>query len=204
MLIADNGSTDGSQDIAERLGARVVHVPRTRLRRALHRRHRGRARPATSSWATPTTATTSPRSTPFVEKLREGYDLVMGNRFQGGIAPGAMPLLHRYLGNPVLIGIGRLFFGSPVRRLPLRPARLPPRCRSRRSTCAPTGMEFASEMVVKATLDGLRITEVPTTLSPDGRIAAAAPAHLVATAGGTCASCCSTARAGCSSIPASR
>jgi hypothetical protein len=110
----------------------------------------------------------------FLEKLRGGCDLVMGNRFLGGIQPGAMPPLHRYLGNPVLSGIGRMFFGSPcgdfhcglrgfskaaIERLDLRT----------------TGMEFASEMVVKATLHGLRIGEVPTTLSPDGRTR---PPHL--------------------------
>jgi hypothetical protein len=111
---------------------------------------------------------------PFLAKLREGYELVMGNRFQGGIKPGAMPPLHRYLGNPVLTGVGRLLFRSPcgdfhcglrgfnresIQRLDLRT----------------TGMEFASEMVVKATLNKLRLTEVPTTLSPDGR---SRPPHL--------------------------
>jgi hypothetical protein len=105
---------------------------------------------------------------PFLDKLRAGYDLVMGNRFKGGIAPNAMPQLHKYLGNPVLTGIGRLLFRSPcgdfhcglrgfskaaIQRLDLRT----------------TGMEFASETVVKASLHGLRITEVPTTLSVDGR-----------------------------------
>jgi hypothetical protein len=111
---------------------------------------------------------------PFIGKLREGYDLVMGNRFEGGIKPGAMPPLHRYLGNPVLTGIGRLFFGSPARDF---------HCGLRgfskeaidRLNLQTTGMEFASEMVVKATLQGLRIAEVPTTLSPDGR---SRPPHL--------------------------
>ena len=111
---------------------------------------------------------------PFVEKLRAGYDLVMGNRFRGGIEPGAMPKLHRYLGNPVLTGLGRALFGSScgdfhcglrgvsreaMLRLDLRAA----------------GMEFASEMVVKSTLAGLKITDVPTTLRPDGR---SRPPHL--------------------------
>ena len=110
----------------------------------------------------------------FLEKLRGGCDLVMGNRFLGGIQPGAMPPLHRYLGNPVLSGIGRMFFRSPcgdfhcglrgfskaaIEHLDLRT----------------TGMEFASEMVVKATLHGLRLSEVPTTLAPDGR---SRPPHL--------------------------
>ncbi len=104
----------------------------------------------------------------FVESLRAGSQLVMGNRFAGGIRPGAMPPLHRYLGNPVLSFIGRLFFRSPVRDFHCglrgfeRQAILDLDLNS-------TGMEFASEMVVKATLNGLRVSEVPTTLSPDGR-----------------------------------
>jgi hypothetical protein len=106
--------------------------------------------------------------TPFVERLRAGDQLVMGNRFRGGIAPGAMPPLHRYLGNPVLTSIGRLFFGSPCGDFHCglrgfeREAILGLGLRT-------TGMEFASEMVVRATLDELRIVEVPTTLSKDGR-----------------------------------
>jgi hypothetical protein len=105
---------------------------------------------------------------PFIEKLRAGYDLVMGNRFRGGIKEGAMPPLHKYLGNPVLTGLGRLFFRSPVGDF---------HCGLRgfsksalvKLDLHTTGMEFASEMVVKATLHRMRITEVPTTLSPDGR-----------------------------------
>jgi hypothetical protein len=104
----------------------------------------------------------------FVNKLREGYDLVMGNRFQGGIVPGAMPFLHRYLGNPGLSWLGRVFFGCPVGDF---------QCGLRGFNKAAidkldlhtTGMEFSTEMVVKATLHKLRIAEVPTTLSPDGR-----------------------------------
>jgi hypothetical protein len=112
--------------------------------------------------------------TPFVEKLREGYDLVMGNRFKGGIRPGAMPPLHRYLGNPVLTGLGRLFFRSPCSdfHCGLRGFR---RDAALRMDLRTTGMEFASEMVVKATLLGMRIAEVPTTLAPDGR---SRPPHL--------------------------
>jgi hypothetical protein len=103
-----------------------------------------------------------------VEKLRQGYDLVMGNRFAGGIRPGAMPPLHRYLGNPVLTAIGRLFFKSPCRDFHCG-LRGFGRDAIRSLGLQTTGMEFASEMVVKATLMGLRVTEVPTTLSPDGR-----------------------------------
>ena len=111
---------------------------------------------------------------PFVEKLRAGYDLVMGNRFRGGIAPGAMPPLHRYLGNPVLTAIGRLFFRSPCGdfHCGLRGFAATRSCALDLRT---TGMEFASEMVVKARSHGLRIAEVPTTLSPDGR---GRPPHL--------------------------
>jgi glycosyltransferase involved in cell wall biosynthesis len=104
----------------------------------------------------------------FLEALDAGSDLVMGNRFRGGIKPGAMPLLHRYLGNPVLSYIGRLFFGIPVRdfHCGIRAFRKDAILKLRLKT---TGMEFASEMVVKASLMGLKISEVPTTLSPDGR-----------------------------------
>jgi hypothetical protein len=109
-----------------------------------------------------------------VDHLRAGADLVMGNRFQGGIAPGAMPFLHRYLGNPVLSFIGRLFFAIPVGDFHCglrgfsRQAMLALRLQS-------PGMEFASEMVVKASLHGLRIEETPATLRPDGR---SRPPHL--------------------------
>ena len=105
---------------------------------------------------------------PFVEKLREGYALVMGNRFKGGIAKGAMPPLHRYIGNPVLSFIGRLFFSSDIGVFHCglrgydREAML-------NLNLQTTGMEYASEMVVKATMYDLKIAEVPTTLSPDGR-----------------------------------
>ena len=105
---------------------------------------------------------------PFIEKLREGYDLVMGNRFKGGIQPGAMPNLHRYLGNPVLTGIGRLLFKSPCGDFHCG-LRGFSKAALARMDLHTTGMEFASEMVVKATLYKMRITEVPTTLAPDGR-----------------------------------
>jgi hypothetical protein len=111
---------------------------------------------------------------PFIEKLRQGYDLVMGNRFKGGIKSGAMPRLHKYLGNPVLTEVGRTFFRAPCSDF---------HCGLRgfskeaalRMDLRTTGMEFASEMVVKATLLKMRIAEVPTTLSPDGRTR---PPHL--------------------------
>ncbi|HYF07268.1 MAG TPA: glycosyltransferase family 2 protein [Acetobacteraceae bacterium] len=173
VLIADNGSTDGSQAIAGGLGARVVPVPQRGYGAALIAgiaAARGRyVIMGDSDDSYDFTALD-----PFVAKLREGYDLVMGNRFMGGIKPGAMPPLHRYLGNPVLTAIGRVFFGSPVRDF-----HCGLRGFNRDSILAlnlrAPGMEFASEMVVKATVQGLRLTEVPTTLSPDGR---SRPPHL--------------------------
>jgi glycosyltransferase involved in cell wall biosynthesis len=173
IVVADNGSTDGSQAIATRMGARVVRVEVKGYGSALM----GGIAAARGTFIIMGDADDSYDFTnlrPFVARLREGYDLVMGNRFTGGIKPGAMSPLHRYLGNPLLTGIGRLLFRSPcgdfhcglrgfsraaVVKLDLRT----------------TGMEFASEMVVKATLHKMRITEVPTTLSPDGR---SRPPHL--------------------------
>jgi len=105
---------------------------------------------------------------PFIEKLREGYDLVMGNRFAGGIKAGAMPWKNRYIGNPILTGIGRVFFHSPARDFHCGLRGFSKKA-FRRLDLRTTGMEYASEMVIKATLLGMRITEVPTTLSPDGR-----------------------------------
>jgi hypothetical protein len=110
----------------------------------------------------------------YVERLRAGADLVMGNRFRGGIAPGAMPPLHRYLGNPVLSFIGRLFFRTPIRDFHCG-LRGFSREAIQRLGLVTSGMEFASEMVAKSALAGLRIEEVPTTLQPDGR---GRPPHL--------------------------
>lgn len=173
IVIADNGSTDGSVEIAKNLGASLIHAEEKGYGSALMAgitAARGRyiiMGDADDSYD-------FSDLTPFLRELRSGYDLVMGNRFRGGIQPGAMPWLNRYLGNPVLTGIGKLFFPNPcgdfhcglrgfnkatIEALNLRT----------------TGMEFASEMVVKAALYRLRITEVPTTLSPDGR---SRPPHL--------------------------
>ncbi|MFP4526920.1 MAG: glycosyltransferase family 2 protein [Candidatus Kapaibacterium sp.] len=167
VVIGDNGSTDGSQEIARNLGARVVNVPARGYGNALI----GGIAAARGKYIIMGDSDDSYDFTalmPFVEKLREGHDLVMGNRFKGGIKPGAMPPLHRYLGNPVLSFIGRLFFSSRIGDF---------HCGLRgftkkafeRMELRTTGMEFASEMVVKATLHKLDIAEVPTTLSPDGR-----------------------------------
>ncbi|MEA2484078.1 MAG: hypothetical protein QOC55_2025, partial [Thermoleophilaceae bacterium] len=173
VLIADNGSTDGSQEHAERAGARVVHVPEKGYGAALI----GGIEAARGIYVAMGDADDSydfGTLLPFVEKLRTGADLVMGNRFQGGIAPGAMPPLHRYLGNPVLSFVGRLFFRAPVGdfHCGLRAFRRDSMMNLQLRT---TGMEFASEMVVKASLAGLTLAEVPTTLRPDGR---SRPPHL--------------------------
>jgi glycosyltransferase involved in cell wall biosynthesis len=167
VIVGDNGSTDGSDEIAESLGARVVHVKRRGYGSAL----RGAIAQARGRFVLMGDADGSydfSQVGVFLGKLREGYDLVMGNRFKGGIRPGAMPVLHRYLGNPVLSAIGRLFFKSPVKdfQCGLRAFR---KAAIEGVELQTRGMEFASEMVVKATLFGLRITEVPTTLVPDGR-----------------------------------
>jgi glycosyltransferase involved in cell wall biosynthesis len=173
VLIADNGSTDGSQEIAKSLGARVIQVETKGYGNALMR---GIAM-AQGKYVIMGDADDSYDFTnlgPFVEELREGNDLVMGNRFMGGILPGAMPPLHRYLGNPVLTAIGRLFFKSPAGdfHCGLRGFRREAMIGLDLRT---TGMEFASEMVVKSTLHKLRIAEVPTALQPDGR---SRPPHL--------------------------
>jgi glycosyltransferase involved in cell wall biosynthesis len=167
VLVADNGSTDGSQAIAERCGARVVAVP-TRGYGAALRHGIEAARGCFVIMGDADDSYDFSSLDPFVEKLRAGYELVMGNRFRGGIKPNAMPPLHKYLGNPVLTGIGRLLFRSPCGdfHCGLRGFR---RDAIRSLALTSPGMEFASEMVVKATLRHLRITEVPTVLSPDGR-----------------------------------
>src|SRR5262245_19978177 len=167
IIVADNGSTDGSRGIARDLGARVVPVLEKGYGSALMggiTAARGRFVIMGDADDTYDFSDLSG----FLDRLREGYDLVMGNRFAGGIEPGAMPPSHRLLGNPALTGIGRLFFHSPVGDFQCglrgfsREAIVDLDLRT-------TGMEFASEMVVKATLNGLRITEVPTTLSRSAR-----------------------------------
>lgn len=167
ILIADNGSTDGSVEIAKKCGARVEHVTVKGYGAALI----GGCHAAKGKYVIMGDADDSYdflNLMPFVEKLREGYELVMGNRFQGGIAKGAMPPLHRYLGNPVLSFIGRLFFPSSIGdfHCGLRGYEREAILKLNLHT---TGMEYASEMVVKATMYDLKMTEVPTTLSPDGR-----------------------------------
>lgn len=167
VLIADNGSTDGSRDIAIAEGARLEPVPERGYGAALS----GGIRAARGRFVIMGDADDSydfSNLDKFVAELRQGADIVMGNRFKGGIKPGAMPPLHRYLGNPVLSLLGRLFYKIPVGdfHCGLRGFR---RDAVLNLDLKGAGMEFASEMVVKAAINGLRIEEVPTTLSPDGR-----------------------------------
>jgi hypothetical protein len=167
IVIADNGSTDGSQALAASLGARVVDVPTRGYGAALIAgidAARGRYVIMGDSDDSYDFSDLSA----YLSQLRRGYELVMGNRFEGGIRPGAMPALHRYLGNPVLSFIGRVLYRAPIKDFHCglrgfdRKAMLALKLRC-------TGMEFASEMIVKASLHGLRMVEVPTVLSPDGR-----------------------------------
>jgi len=173
ILIADNGSTDGSPAIAEAAGARVVPIAQRGYGAALA----GGIAAARGRYIIMGDADDSydfSRLDAFMTQLRAGADLVMGNRFAGGIAPGAMPWHHRYIGNPVLSTLGRRFFHTPIGDF---------HCGLRgfsRDAIASLnlrtiGMEFASEMVVKATLAQLDVREVPTTLARDGR---SRPPHL--------------------------
>lgn len=173
VLIADNGSTDGSQAIAEKAGARLVPVRQKGYGAALM----GGIEAAKGRFVIMGDADDSydfVHLDGFITRLRAGDQLVMGNRFRGGIAPGAMPWHHKYIGNPVLSFLGRLFFKTVPSDFHCglrgfdRAAILGLSLRT-------TGMEFASEMLVKATLSGLRVSEVPTTLKPDGR---SRPPHL--------------------------
>jgi len=173
IIVADNGSTDGSRAIAEAEGARIVPVEAKGYGSALM----GGIEVARGRFVIMGDADDSydfSSLMPFIGKLRDGCDLVMGNRFKGGIAPGAMPPLHRYIGNPLLSGLGRLFFRCSVGDFHCG-LRGFSRAAYNRMKLQTTGMEFAGEMVVKSTLLGLRIVEVPTTLSPDGRTR---PPHL--------------------------
>jgi len=167
VVIADNGSTDGSQEIAKRLGARVVDVQEKGYGSAL----KGGIAAARGRYVIMGDADDSydfldiPR---FLDQLRGGHDLVMGNRFKGGIMPGAMPWKHRWIGNPVLTTIGRLFFRCPSGDFHCGLRGFSKSAYEQMGLCT-SGMEFASEMVIKSTLMGLKIAEIPTVLHPDGR-----------------------------------
>jgi glycosyltransferase involved in cell wall biosynthesis len=167
VIVADNGSTDCSAEMAESNGAIVIHVDHKGYGNAL----RGGFEAARGQFIIMGDADESydlMNLMPFVEKLREGYDLVMGNRFKGGIKKGAMPWHHKYIGNPILSFVGQLFFKTPAKDF---------HCGLRGFTkdaiekmnLQTTGMEFASEIVIKSSILGMKVCEVPTTLSPDGR-----------------------------------
>lgn len=167
IIVADNGSTDHSAEIAKQHGATVVHVEQKGYGAAL----RGGFKAARGKYIIMADADDSydlENLQPFLNKLREGYELVMGNRFKGGIMPGAMPWHHKYIGNPVLSFIGKLFFRTPANDF---------HCGIRgftkeaieRMKLQTTGMELASEIVIKASILGMKVCEVPTRLFPDGR-----------------------------------
>jgi glycosyltransferase involved in cell wall biosynthesis len=173
VIVADNGSTDGSPEVASRAGARVVRVAERGYGAALI----GGIAAARGRYVVMGDADYSydfGAVPAFVRKLEEGNDLIMGSRFRGRIEAGAMPPLHRWLGNPVLSLLGRLFFRVPVSdfHCGIRAFR---RDAVRQLDLKTTGMEFASEMIVKASLFGLKIAEIPVTLRPDGR---SRPSHL--------------------------
>lgn len=173
VVIGDNGSTDGSQEIARNAGARVVDVPVRGYGMALHYASLA-ARGKFIIMGDSDDSYDFSDLMAFVVKLREGYDLVMGNRFRGGIKPGAMPWKNRYIGNPILSYIGRFLFDCPAQDFHCGLRGFSANA-YRRMELRTSGMEFASEMVIKATLLEMKVTEVPTTLSPDGR---SRPPHL--------------------------
>lgn len=167
IIVADNGSTDHSVEIAESMGARVIHVKEKGYGSAL----RGGISAAIYDYIIMGDADDSynfQELDGFIQKLEEGYELVMGNRFAGGIEPGAMSFSHQYIGNPILSGLGRIFFKTKIHdfHCGLRAFR---KSSVEDLGLYTTGMEFASEMVVKAVLFNLKITEIPCKLYPDGR-----------------------------------
>ena len=173
IVIGDNGSSDGSQDIARRCGARVIDVPVRGSGAALDAACRA-ARGRFIIMGDSDDSYDFYRLDPFLDALRAGNDLVMGNRFLAPLQPGAMPWKNRYIGNPILTGIGRLFFSSNVGDFHCG-LRGFSKAAYERMDLRTTGMEFASEMVIKAALLQMRVSEVPTVLSPDGR---SRPPHL--------------------------
>jgi glycosyltransferase involved in cell wall biosynthesis len=168
IIVADNGSTDGSPEIAMHHGARLIRVPSKGYGSAL----RGGIDAARGRYIIMGDADGSydfKDIIKFVERLREGYDLVVGNRFRGGIKPGAMPALHRYFGVPTLSFFGRALHGFPPCRDFHCGLRGISRAAAERMNLRASGMEFASEMIVKAAANKMRIIEIPTSLSPAGR-----------------------------------
>ena len=173
VVVGDNGSKDRSVEIAESLGAKVVHQPIQGYGAALMASIDG-AQGDIIIMADADDSYDWSAIAPFIEKLEQGYDLVLGNRFKGGMKPGAMPFLHKYFGNPVLSKLSKVFYRVPVGDL---------HCGMRAFTkkaykqmkLRTTGMEFATEMVANSARKGLRITEIPTVLFPDKRMR---PPHL--------------------------
>jgi glycosyltransferase involved in cell wall biosynthesis len=173
VLVADNGSTDGSAELARKAGARVVHIAAKGYGNALN----GGIQAAQGRFVIMADADASydfSQLDGFLESLRAGSALVIGHRFRGGIRPAAMPWLHRYLGNPALSFLGRMFFSCRIGDFHCG-LRGVDRAAALRLELSAPGMEFASEMIVKAVLAGLRIAEVPTVLWPAGR---SRPPHL--------------------------
>jgi glycosyltransferase involved in cell wall biosynthesis len=167
VILADNGSSDRSAEIANTHGATVVPVAKKGYGYAL----RGGIDAARGSYIIMGDADQSYdlyHLMPFLEKLRQGFDLVMGNRFKGGIKKGAMPWHHRYIGNPILSFIGKLFFKSPANDFHCG-LRGFTKSAIQKMNLQTTGMELASEIVIKASILEMKVCEVPTTLSPDGR-----------------------------------
>ena len=167
VLIADNGSTDGSQKIATKLGARVVSIPRKGYGSALI----GGTKEAKGKYIIMGDSDDSydwSNIMPYVKELRKGYDLVMGNRFKGGIEEGAMPWAHKYIGTPVLSFLGRLFYRNKIGDFNCGMRGYNKESILKLNLVCP-GMEYASEMIVKSALNNLKIAEVPTTLKKDGR-----------------------------------
>lgn len=173
VVVADNGSTDGSAIVAKQVGARVVHAKEKGYGNAL----RAGFEAASGKYLIMGDADDSYDFTnlmPFIDALRRGSDVVVGARFKGGIAPGAMPWHHKYIGNPLLTATMNLFFRTGISDAHCG-LRALTRDAYERMELRTTGMEFASEMLVKASAGGMKMTEVPTTLSPDGR---SRPPHL--------------------------
>lgn len=173
IIVSDNGSSDGSSEIARAHGARVVSVAERGYGNSLM----GGISAARGRWVImgdPDGSYDFNSVGPLLNKLRDGFDLVVGNRFQGGVLPGAMPTLNRFVGNPLLTGIGRLFYRSKIGDFHCG-LRGFTRSAIEKMDLQTSGMEFASEMIVKATLLQLRVAEVPTVLARDGR---GRPSHL--------------------------
>ena len=167
IIVADNGSTDNSVAVALALGARVVHEPKKGYGAALMAGING-AQGEVIVMADADDSYDWSSIGKFVRKIEEGFDLVIGNRFKGGIEPGAMPLLHRYFGNPVLSALARVMYGIPIGDFHCGMRAFTRDAFDRMNVRTP-GMEFATEMVINASHAGLRIAEIPTRLYPDKR-----------------------------------